>query len=180
MGSCWLHDPVSPGMCTSTGGQDWVLLSPMQLVGSLDWCQLAAGKGWVTGQLMWGLGELKLVPVHWWEGLGPSLAGNRTKGSWGLVLAWQWTGKSLALLGYKKDFKMVLTSTNVPMVEKSPQNGVSMSSRGVLVATFLFRRFSKISKWIWFRFLSNHCLSAGSQSLCNILWTFRKHSLCFQ
>lgn len=141
-----------------TGGQDWLLLFPMQIVGSLDWCQLAATKGWVPGQLMWGLG---LVPVHWWEGLGPSLAGNGTKRSLGLVLAWQQTGKSLTLIGYKKEFKMVLTSINVPVVEEAPPNGASMSSTGVPVATFLFRSLSKISKWIWFRLLSNYCLYAG-------------------
>lgn len=52
-----------------------------------------------------------------------------------------------------------------------------MSSRGVPVGSFLFRRPSKISKWIWFRLLSNYCLCAGSQSLRDILQTFKKQSL---
>ena len=39
---------------------------------------------------------------------------------------------------------------------------------GVLAASRLFRRLSKISKWVHSRFLSNSCLCPGSQA-CEIL-----------
>ena len=66
---------------------------------------------------------------------------------------------------------MVLASTSVLVVQQAPPKRllpVSMSSRGVLAASYLSRRFSKIGKWVQFRFLSNSCLCPGSQA-CEIL-----------
>ena len=68
-------------------------------------------------------------------------------------------------IGKWEDSKMVFASASFLVVEQAPQSGCCqhLSPRGVLVAPWLSRRFSKV---VWPRLISNYCLCAG-------LWAWR-------